>query len=313
MRLPAESAASSTPPVAAEPRSAAKAGTATCTIPTAVPKAASTPNTVRIPAAPSGPSQPTSCGVAAPAARGGRRREGDRRAGAERRRGEHGDLRRADRDDRGDERRRRDHRDLEDDRHHRVGGLALLGVLDQRAPQRAHRRRDLREASRRRTARTAPAPRSGAPAFAAITSAARAGTCPAAAARSTRVCPRRSMSRPCATAPSALARLKAPTTRPASRERARRVAREQQDAEAEHADRHRPRGRQDDRRAGARQRQQRPVALRARPRVRQDAHAVPQTTMGSPSVTARQSSTHGRRISPARSGARRMDAGSELP
>jgi hypothetical protein len=63
MRLPAESAASSTPPAAADPRSAAKAGTATCTIPTAVPKATSTPNTVRMPAAASGPSHPTSCSV----------------------------------------------------------------------------------------------------------------------------------------------------------------------------------------------------------------------------------------------------------
>ena len=56
----------------------------------------------------------------------------------------------------------------------------------------------------------------GACSLAAITSAASAGTCPRAAARSTRVCPSRSMSRPCATAPSAFARLKAPTTRPAT-------------------------------------------------------------------------------------------------
>jgi hypothetical protein len=56
----------------------------------------------------------------------------------------------------------------------------------------------------------------GARASAAITSPASAGTWPVAAARSTRVWPRRSMSRPCATAPSALAALNAPTTRPAS-------------------------------------------------------------------------------------------------
>src|SRR4051812_1525718 len=61
--LPSERAASSTPPAAADPRSAANAGTATCTIPTAVPNTASTANTVRMPGAPSGPSQPTSCGV----------------------------------------------------------------------------------------------------------------------------------------------------------------------------------------------------------------------------------------------------------
>src|SRR6478609_11640515 len=60
---PADKAASSTPPVAAEPRASANAGTATCTIPTAVPNATSAPNTVRMPGAPSGPSQPTSCGV----------------------------------------------------------------------------------------------------------------------------------------------------------------------------------------------------------------------------------------------------------
>jgi hypothetical protein len=54
-----------------------------------------------------------------------------------------------------------------------------------------------------------------APAFAAATSAINAGRWPQAAVRSTRVCPSRSISRPCATAPSAFASPNAPTTRPA--------------------------------------------------------------------------------------------------
>ena len=90
------------------------------------------------------------------------------------------------------------------------------------------------------------------------------------------------MSRPCATAPSALARLKAPTTRPATRERARRVVGQQQDPQAEHADRHRAGGRQDHRRAGAGESEQRAVAPRALPRVRQDAHAPPRYRPGHP-------------------------------
>ena len=63
-------------------------------------------------------------------------------------------------------------------------------------------------------------------------------------------------------------------------ERARRVVGEQQDPQAEHADRHRTGGRQDHRRAGARQREQRPIAPRALPRVRQDAHAPPRYRPG---------------------------------
>jgi hypothetical protein len=47
-------------------------------------------------------------------------------------------------------------------------------------------------------------------------------------------------------------------------ERPGRVAREQQDTEAEHADRHRSRDRQEHGRAGARQGQQRPVATHGR-------------------------------------------------
>src|SRR5690349_19426341 len=54
--LPADRAASSTPPAAAEPRAWANAGTATWTTPTAVPNTASTANTDRIPGAASGPS-----------------------------------------------------------------------------------------------------------------------------------------------------------------------------------------------------------------------------------------------------------------
>jgi hypothetical protein len=53
-------------------------------------------------------------------------------------------------------------------------------------------------------------------ACAATTSAISAGRCPAAAARRMRVCPYRSISRPCATAPTAFAMLNAPTMRPAS-------------------------------------------------------------------------------------------------
>ena len=177
MRLPADSAASSTPPGAAEPRSAANAGTATCTIPTAVPKAASTPKTVRIPAAPSGPSQPTSWGsprqrrepgvgvnASAPPAPSAAAASTATCGGLSA-------------DDRGHQRRRRDHRDLEHDRDHRVGGLALAGVLDERAPQRAHRGGHLRE--RRTAAQRASGEHPGRrPSSAAITSATSAGTCP---------------------------------------------------------------------------------------------------------------------------------------
>ena len=56
----------------------------------------------------------------------------------------------------------------------------------------------------------------GACSCAATTSATSAGKCSEAAVRSTGPCPRRSISRPCATAPHALARLNAPSTRPAS-------------------------------------------------------------------------------------------------
>jgi hypothetical protein len=59
--LPSESAASSTPPAAAEPCCCANAGTATWTTPTAVPNTSRTQKTVRMPDAASGPSQPTSC------------------------------------------------------------------------------------------------------------------------------------------------------------------------------------------------------------------------------------------------------------
>ena len=53
-------------------------------------------------------------------------------------------------------------------------------------------------------------------ASAAATSAPQASACTTAAVRSTRVCPSRSISRPCATAPSALPIPNAPTTRPAT-------------------------------------------------------------------------------------------------
>ena len=56
----------------------------------------------------------------------------------------------------------------------------------------------------------------GARRSAATTSAATASACPAAAARSTGGWPSRSINRPCATAPRALASPNAPATRPAS-------------------------------------------------------------------------------------------------
>jgi hypothetical protein len=56
----------------------------------------------------------------------------------------------------------------------------------------------------------------GASSAAASSSAASPAAWTTTATRSTRVCPSRSMSRPCATAPSALASPKAATTRPAS-------------------------------------------------------------------------------------------------
>ena len=116
--------------------------------------------------------------------------------------------------------------DLEHDRDQRVGRRALLRVVDEHAPQRAHRgrqlgeRRSRRPARRRRPARPCSRrPRRPRPARSAP-----AGARPRPS-RSTRVWPSRSISRPCATAPNALARPNAPTTTPARWRTSRVVSR----------------------------------------------------------------------------------------
>jgi hypothetical protein len=173
-----------------------------------------------------------------------------------------------------DDRRGGDDRGLEDDRDHRVRRLALSRLVDEHAPERAHRGRDL--GKRRPAAQRAQGehPRRRARVGGDHQPRQRGHVAGGRRAQHARLA-EAIHEPPLRHRPERVGRAERAHHAARLGERARRVAGQQQDPQAEHPDRHRPQGRQDDRRPRTRQGEQRAVALPTHPRVRQDAHARP--------------------------------------
>ena len=191
------------------------AGAATWIIPTARRTASAPRSVTRMPGASSGPSQPTACGSPC------QRREAwvrlnasappalDRRATSTAAAGETTAT------IAGDEHRRADHRHLEHDRDERVGGAAARPRPARACPTASAWPPAAGGGEAPATSRAEREHEHGRVALGGQQQRDEPGAWIAAATRSTRGCPSRSISRPWATAPNALASPKAATTRPA--------------------------------------------------------------------------------------------------